>query len=205
MDIVRMFLVYPHLLACCVALGLVITSDAALLFQLFDANTTPAHDRKALEKLQRTVAWALVILWASGLALVSFDVATQGWKVLTNPKLQAKISIVVLLSINGYFLHTTILPALHKVSSLLSLPANRCTQAVLAGVISGVSWFYAAMLGIGRPLNYKYSLFEILAAYPLLILGGFAVMMSIVAWAFMLRQGSAGPMIGMKYSATIGK
>ncbi|MNF09422.1 hypothetical protein D3C80_2100810 [compost metagenome] len=39
------------------------------------------------------------------------------------------------------------------------------------------------MLGVGRPLNWKYSLTEILAAYPALIVGGFAGLMLLLAWA----------------------
>lgn len=49
--------------------------------------------------------------------------------------------------------------------------------------MSGVSWFYAAMLGVGKPLNFKYSLLEILAAYPLLIASGFVSMLLLTAWA----------------------
>jgi hypothetical protein len=49
--------------------------------------------------------------------------------------------------------------------------------------VSGVSWFYAAMLGIGRPLNNKYSLLEIMGAYPVLIVGGFASMVLLTAWS----------------------
>jgi ABC-type phosphate transport system permease subunit len=46
-----------------------------------------------------------------------------------------------------------------------------------------VSWFYAAMLGVGRPLAWKYSLVELLAAYPVLIVGGFGAMVLLTAWA----------------------
>ncbi|HSV61072.1 MAG TPA: hypothetical protein VLJ19_19435, partial [Variovorax sp.] len=44
---------------------------------------------------------------------------------------------------------------------------------------SGVSWLYAAMLGVGRPLSWKYSLLELMAAYPLLIAGGFMTMLAV--------------------------
>jgi hypothetical protein len=46
-----------------------------------------------------------------------------------------------------------------------------------------VSWFYGAMLGIARPLNWKYSLVEIMAAYPVLICLGFVAMSLLVKWA----------------------
>ena len=46
-----------------------------------------------------------------------------------------------------------------------------------------MSWFYAAMLGVGRPLAWKYSLLELLAAYPVLIVGGFGMMVLLTIWA----------------------
>jgi ABC-type phosphate transport system permease subunit len=39
------------------------------------------------------------------------------------------------------------------------------------------------MLGVGRPLAWKYSLVELLAAYPVLIVGGFGAMVLLTAWA----------------------
>ena len=64
-------------------------------------------------------------------------------------------------------------------------------MALITGAVSGVSWFYAAMLGIGRPLNFKYSLFEILVAYPVLIAGGFVAMVLLTAWAQYQASGEA--------------
>ena len=37
--------------------------------------------------------------------------------------------------------------------------------------------------GVGRPLAWKYSLVELLAAYPVLIVGGFAMMVLLTVWA----------------------
>ncbi|MNF69181.1 hypothetical protein D3C84_510560 [compost metagenome] len=100
-----------------------------------------------------------------------------------NPKLQAKIGIVVLLTFNGILLHSAVLPALKKAGSLLKLSFSLRMLALFSGALSGVSWFYAAMLGIGRPLAWKYSLVELLAAYPVLIVGGFGMMVLLTAWA----------------------
>jgi len=100
-----------------------------------------------------------------------------------NPKLQAKIGIVVLLTFNGFLLHSAVLPALKKAGSILKLSFNLRMLALFSGALSGVSWFYAAMLGVGRPLAWKYSLVELLAAYPVLIVGGFGMMVLLTVWA----------------------
>jgi hypothetical protein len=70
-----------------------------------------------------------------------------------------------------------------KTGSLLDLPLDYRFLAMFSGAVSAVSWFYAAMLGIGRPLNWTYSLTELLAAYPVLIAGGFFGMLLLAAWA----------------------
>jgi hypothetical protein len=94
-----------------------------------------------------------------------------------NPKLHAKVIIVVLLSYNGLLLHRLVLPALQKAGSLLNLGFSARMLALFCGSLSAVSWMYAAMLGVGRPLAWKYSLSELLMAYPVLIALGFLTML----------------------------
>ncbi|OXJ32534.1 MULTISPECIES: hypothetical protein [Burkholderia] len=183
MEFVRLGIVFIHLIACCVAIGLVLTSDIAMVKRLLDSDAPEDLDQVHLASLQRTVTLALTVLWITGIAIIAFDMRTQGLTYLHNPKLQAKIGIVALLTFNGIALHSMVLPALQKVGSLLDLSFERRMVAIFAGVISAVSWFYAAMLGVGRPLSWKYSLFQILAAYPVLIAGGIATMLFITALA----------------------
>jgi hypothetical protein len=182
-EFTRMAVVYLHLIACCVAIGLVLTSDIAMVKQLFRADPTEKLDAKHLSELQKTVSFALLALWATGAGIIWLDVSLKGLAYLGNPKLQAKIVIVCFLTLNGLVLHNHVLPLLQKTGSLLKLSFNQRMVAIFAGALSGVSWFYAAMLGIGRPLNWKYSLFDILAAYPVLIAGGFASMLLLTVWS----------------------
>lgn len=183
MEFVRMGIVFVHLIACCVAIGLVLTSDIAMVRRLLDSDVPTDFAQDHLASLQRTVTLALTVLWITGIAIIAFDMRTQGLTYLGNPKLQAKIGIVALLTFNGIALHSAVLPALQKAGSLLKLSFERRMVAIFAGVISAVSWFYAAMLGVGRPLSWKYSLIQILAAYPALVAGGIATMLFITAVA----------------------
>jgi hypothetical protein len=66
---------------------------------------------------------------------------------------------------------------------LLKLSFSQTLMAIFAGSVSGVSWFYAAMLGVGKPLAWKYPLVDLIAAYPLLIIGGFFSMLLLTVWA----------------------
>jgi hypothetical protein len=190
-EFTRMAVVYLHLIACCVAIGLVLTSDIAMVKQLIKGDPNERMDAQHLADLQRTVSRALIALWATGVAIVSLDASIKGWGYFANPKLQSKIAIVTLLTINGFALHKYVLPLLQKAGSLLKLSFSQRMLAIFTGAVSGVSWFYAAMLGVGRPLNFKYSLVEILAAYPVLIAGGFVMMVLLTAWAQYQVSGDA--------------
>lgn len=183
LDLVRMAVVFSHLIACCVAIGLVLTSDVAMVRQMLRGDPTTALGQGHLETLQRTVARALGALWITGLALVWFDTAVQGAHILANPKLHAKILVVVLLTINGLVLHEHVLPWMTRSGSVLRLSFRQSMLTLLSGAASGVSWVYAAMLGVGRPLSGRFSLLELMVGYPLLIAAGFFAMLMLVLWS----------------------
>jgi hypothetical protein len=182
-EFARMGIVYIHLIACCVAIGLVLTSDITMVKDLLKGDPAARVDSQHMSQLQKTVSIALIGLWLSGIALVSLDASVKGWQYFANPKLQAKVLIVVLLTLNGVVLHQHILPWLQKAGSLLKLSFSQTLKAIFAGSVSGVSWFYAAMLGVGKPLAWKYPLVDLIAAYPLLIVGGFFSMLLLTVWA----------------------
>ncbi|WP_137819711.1 hypothetical protein [Pseudomonas sp. 2FG] len=191
-EFLRLGVVYFHLIACCVAIGLVLTSDIAMVKQLLKGDASGQHDDAHMESLQKTVVLALVALWITGIAIVGIDYAGKGMEYFLNPKLQAKVTIVMLLTFNGVLLHRAVLPALQKAGSLLKLSFNLRMLALFSGALSGVSWFYATLMGVGRPLAWKYSLVELLAAYPVLIVGGFLAMVLLTNWA--KSRDSAGRM-----------
>ncbi|WP_433741377.1 hypothetical protein [Pseudomonas putida] len=179
MELLRLGVVYVHLVACCVAIGLVLTSDIAMVRDLWKRKSFTEHDLAHMESLQRSVVWALIGLWVTGAAIIGIDYLGKGTEYFMNPKLHAKVIIVVLLTYNGVLLHNLVLPALKKAGSLLELGFSARMLALFCGSLSAVSWMYAAMLGVGRPLAWKYSLSELLMAYPVLIVLGFMMMLAL--------------------------
>lgn len=179
MELLRLGVVYVHLVACCVAIGLVLTSDIAMVRDLWKRKSFTEHDLAHMESLQRSVVWALIGLWVTGTAIIGIDYLGKGTEYFMNPKLHAKVIIVVLLTYNGVLLHNLVLPALKKAGSLLELGFSARMLALFCGSLSAVSWMYAAMLGVGRPLAWKYSLTELLMAYPVLIVLGFMMMLAL--------------------------
>jgi hypothetical protein len=182
-EFTRLALVYLHLIACCVAIGLVLLNDIDVAKQLIIAKADQQLEKTHIENLRTTVFYALAALWITGAMLVALDIYQADWNVLKNPKLQAKIIVVTLLTVNGFVLHHHVLPLLIAAGSLLRLCTTRLVAAVFTGALSFVSWFYAAFLGIARPLNWKYTIVEILSAYPFLIVGGFTAMMCLTSWS----------------------
>lgn len=199
-EFTRLALVYAHLIACCVAVGLVLMSDVAMVRQLMSDAPTQRADPRHFEELQDTVVLALAALWASGALIVALDTSFKGLEYFGNPKLQAKITIVTLLTFNGVLLHHRVLPWMQKAGNLLHLSFGQRMFAVFAGSVSGVSWAYAALMGVGRTLSWKYSLSELLAAYPVLIASGFVAMMTLTAWAQYRASGQHRAFEGTRFA-----
>ncbi|MGV3741990.1 MAG: hypothetical protein ACO1NO_06750 [Burkholderiaceae bacterium] len=183
MEFLRLGLVYVHLIACCVAIGLILTSDIAMVKKLFSGEADTHQEREHLSSLKHIVSISLVALWITGAAIIWLDASANGLSYFYNPKIQAKIAVVVLLTLNGFLLHNVILPVMEKAGSLMNMAFRYRFLAIFSGAFSAVSWFYAAMLGVGRPLAWKYSLVELLAAYPAMIIGGTCMMLMLTMWA----------------------
>lgn len=146
----KTLLVYIHLIAACLAIGVLLVQDIALAKW-----RGRAMDAAAIENLHRNsglVTLALVVLWVSGLIIVAIgylDVPNY----LMNQKLWAKFTVVSILTINGLFLH-------HYSFRVLASPvgfigASRMAQflVLVTAVVSLVSWLYSCYLGIARPWN----------------------------------------------------
>jgi hypothetical protein len=187
MEFAALAILYVHLLACCVAIGLVLTQDAARLGQLLKGDAVH-HDETRFGTLQRTLSVSLLVLWLTGAVLVMADVDAHGMGVLFNPKLHAKILVVVVLTLNGLALDRWILPALRAAGALLDLHVGARMFAAFCGSLSAVSWCYAAMLGIARPLDWQYPVPALLGAYMPLVLLGMLGMILIMGWGQYRRK-----------------
>lgn len=181
-EFFRLALVYVHLLICCVAVGFIILEDLSTAKQLWYKDHHAFFDEPGTYTLHRVVSCALGLLWLTGGAIVWFDVVglDKGLDYFTNPKLQAKIGMVIILTLNGHILSKLVFPALTKTGSLLRLSPSKCVLALFTGAVSGVSWLYTVLLGVGRPLAWKYSLLELLWLWPVAVLAVFLTLLYLV-------------------------
>lgn len=198
LEATRIMLIYIHLIACCVSIGAILTHDIRILTRLYSGQDeiqgANFHDLKWI------ITIMLAILWITGLLIIGHDSFGKDWThTLSNPKLQAKLIVVSLLSMNGIFLHYRILPMLSKVGSLFKLTPSQRLWAIWAGVLSGVSWLYAVFLGAARPLAWKTPLSDFVPVYLALTMLAFIGMWTFTTWVAKrehLRPSDLPPSVG---------
>jgi len=166
--------VYVHLIATCMAIGVIVMTDMRLLAKLAGYRVViPPPER--FETLMIVVAMTTLVL--SGLALVMFGLADDP-SYLRNPKLQAKILLVGLLVANAFALHYITFPRLARARPVASWNTRDHLSVALPVGLSNSLWMFCAFLGIARPWNFKMPLTDVLLiAFVLFALA------TIVVWA----------------------
>lgn len=164
-------LVLCHLLALALGLGSALLADWIVLRKLAFATITPRAAGQLID-LSHAVCAGLALIWVTGALLVMQNAMDAPLSIM-NQKLWAKLAIVVVLTFNALLLHRIALP---MVASRIGQPLfetifDRLPMiSSLFGVVSGVSWTFAAYLGVARELNGHENLIPILSSYLLALL-----------------------------------
>ncbi len=120
----------------------------------------------------KIIAAGLHILWLSGVGFLLFYALYDVAK-LYNPKVHAKIAVVMILMVNGVFIHHVILPTIRsQIGRPLFEGLGLMKRSIFAvsGAISAVSWYVPLALGVFSQFNHSVPAITILSAYLLLIL-----------------------------------
>ena len=174
--LLRVCLVYGHLLLCVFALHTVLRTDWRLLRSRIGAGS--------LLRAQRSVTWLFAGLWASGLLLVALDTGFDPELIAARPKLLAKLACVGLLTVNGVLLRAWCFP---RLASDRLLGPIEAVALMCCGAISTTSWLMAALYGVARGLD-GWSLEQHLAIYAAALAVAMPVALSL---AGRLRRGRA--------------
>ncbi|WP_188150208.1 DUF2214 domain-containing protein [Teredinibacter waterburyi] len=159
----KTLVVYMHLLSACVAVGSLILQDLGLWRTR--ARSLTENEIGELTKTAQVITLALVLLWISGLALVGLGYLANPEQYLLNEKLWAKFTVVVILTLNGVFLHYYTFPKISSGKVFISMQSTERFGVVLTGCISAVTWLFACYLGIARPWNYTLDYASIMTLY----------------------------------------
>ena len=165
MDVLRMLAVYSHLLVLMVAVGGMALTEYAVL------GVAQGGNAALLTQAPRMVVWALAGLWVTGTVIVGLDTQFAWPIILSKPKLLAKLSVVVLMTGNGVYLHQRVLPWLRSSSRAAGAEVSMKRAAIVSGALSAACWVYAVFLGVAKPLGSTWGY----AGF----MGGFAVLLGV--------------------------
>jgi hypothetical protein len=148
--VLQLLVVYVHLLATCAALGAIMATDLRLLGRMW---STGARLQPPGTFVSRLVGLSLLVLCASGAALLWLGLEASPGDLLDNPKLQAKLMLVAVLAVNAAVLHGYTFPRLAT-----GRPLRLATLADALGVavpvaLSNCLWLFCAFLGVARRWN----------------------------------------------------
>ncbi|WP_342167179.1 hypothetical protein [Methylobacterium sp. SD21] len=147
-------LVGLHLVGLCFGLGGATMLDFWILRWMRWGSLPPEIARIFLF-VSKVCTVGIVLLWLSGLGFLAVYAAESPEK-FQNPKLWAKITVVVVLTLNGLIIHSAVLPGILRDVGrpmLDGISGARTGIFLVSGAVSGVSWYTAFVLGLMRELN----------------------------------------------------
>jgi hypothetical protein len=154
----KLLIVYLHLIATCLALGVIMTTDLRLLAKLLGYRCVIRPPRRFETNV---ITLALVGLCLSGAGLVTVGLSADP-AYLDNPKLQAKILLVGLLCTNAFVLHYFTFPRLARPHTVSAWAWRDYLGVALPVALSNTLWLYSAFLGVARVWNHSRSMLEVL-------------------------------------------
>jgi hypothetical protein len=155
LSLLHQALLFVHVIAFAMTLAAVLREDLRLL-------TTQRIDAPRLLHTARAVSLGLLALWASGLALVAIDAADSAGPWWPSAKLQAKLIVVAVLTVNGWALHAWVFPRLWGVAVCID---RSLWPAAVLGAISSASWVTASFVGVARVVSPWWSFAGFMALY----------------------------------------
>jgi len=172
LDVTRISMIYLHIISMIAAAVSIVMVD----FLVFNRQGSPSRAR-LIERLASIVLISLLALWATGLTVIGIDTGFDPHLILQNGKLLAKLLVVTILSINGVGVHFYVLPQLAN-ATRRSAVLGLTTLAI--GVVSAVSWGYAAFLGIAKALSPHLGFAGFVGLYGLALVIAWIVAVTIV-------------------------
>ena len=163
--VLRMGLVYMHLISMCLAAAAVAFGDFAIFSKPGRINAL------MLEKSAQYVSTTLIALWISGLLITWVDTRFDLALLATKPKILAKLCVVMVLTLNGWALHKWVFPRLQQPQRD---PLQAATLPAILGAVSGTTWMFAAFVGVGKPLAPLLGYAGFMGLYGLALMAGVA-------------------------------
>jgi hypothetical protein len=169
-TIVRQLLLFGHAMAFAFAVVTVLREDVALL-------TAQFVDVERIEASGRTMVRLLAALWLTGISLIVLQVGVEPVAALLRPKVAAKLSVVVALTLNGLLLHKLAFPRLARPHGRVCRAATICT---ILGAVSTTTWLFASFVGLARWMPASTSYAQFMTLYAVALALGLMVALAVV-------------------------
>ncbi len=165
-------LIYFHLLSLAAAIGSMLIAEY-LIFSRHRQFSRDSYDTVIFAS--RTATVSLLLLWLTGIGLVSVGYLGDSLYI-ANQKIWAKASIVLLMSINGVYIHRRLLPRFAEVArgGLFIRTASESARMRLAFAASFAGWLITAFYGAAKFLNQGYLYGELYGLYLMAVVMIFA-------------------------------
>ena len=167
----KSLILFGHLSGLAFGVGGAWMLDLYILRKMYQFPIT-RENIQIIKFVSKIVSIGLVLLWLSGLSFLVFYSFFQP-ELLLNHKIWAKLLIVVILTINGYCLHTFAIPVIFSNQGKVLINAMSLKQVnvlTFIGCVSFITWPFAMFLGVFKSLNFAFSFFEIFSAYVAVLL-----------------------------------
>lgn len=154
------FLVFLHLIATCAAIGTIIITDMRLAARLFSYRVViPRPERFEMVM----VMVSLSVLYLTGGVLLGMGMADRT-DYLDNGKLQGKLALVGVLTLNAFLLHLRTFPILALARTVSGWSRMQWLVVAVSVSLSNSLWFFSAFLGVARPWNFQVSAWYVLGS-----------------------------------------
>jgi hypothetical protein len=168
----KTYLVLLHLIGLVVGLGSVTTLDIYLL-KFLRGDTVTKSDAHLVDLVAKLAGIGLLCLWISGIGFLIYASVMGNLQPLTSPKVQAKLLVVGILTVNGAFLHFKVLPQVERaVGRPLFCRSGERSDRIwmrVCGAVSAASWWTPFFLGTIRELNFAAPIWVFLGAYAVVL------------------------------------
>lgn len=162
----RRALIVLHVLGTTIGFGAALFLDLFLLRNLYRR----AIDGTTLQLVKfgsKLVSAGLAMLWFSGAGFLAVYSLTTP-ELLGNPKIWAKLSVVLLLTLNGVYLHRQVFIALEQCLGrplMAQMTTRKALLFIIPASLSATGWGFAFVLGLVKELNNSTSVAVFMAAY----------------------------------------
>ncbi len=148
---IKIFSTIVHVISVVLGMGSALVSD--LLFSFFSKDKKlNSTEIKTLSFLSRVVLLGLIVISISGI----FIFLSDSGKYMASDKFLAKMSILLVLLLNGLFLNKIIWPHLMEKNFFQSVKNKIRTYAFACGAISVTSWLAVCTLGVLEKIKFSY-------------------------------------------------